>query len=628
MELTTSSDLDQRPEKHTPKIRIGLRGKLILLLITLSCGTLALFMSVTIHEYRDDKQLFILDSSLSVVKAESELVQKQCDALVSRMKSFLPALDVSSSAHQEAQTEFDGQNEFSAVYSYKKAESGWTVVSSLKKPAINEQVIPATGFLDRTVALGFALSSPVASAGGANGGDRHWIAVRLHARNSSGDYVVAGLVDNQFVKRSSSLVTENMVIATAEGEIVDSSRSTYLKTLGDKTSPLLKGVIAELKSSSGVKDLELAGGAHALIAVAPIEVGDLYLAALTPSELAFAAAKMMAVKGMLFFLALAFFVTGLSIILGSKVTAALNRLVGATEEISQGNFDIQLDPSSQDEVGMLTANFNSMVSEIKRLIHETIEKSRMESELRTARTVQANLFPQNNFRSGWAQICGYYEPASECSGDWWYYFEINNRLYVFIGDATGHGVAAALVTSAAKSASNLMFEFPELPLEVLARFFNRAIYETSHGQVAMTFIIGCLDQITGRFEYINASHEAPFVLRNTAKPVDRKQIEILGASPGQRMGENENSQYLASSIQLAAGDRLFFFTDGVTDIADPAGNLFGERRLTATITKAFNKSESIEATVSGLATQFSEFRNGTPLADDCTYFVLEYKAAA
>lgn len=120
---------------------------------------------------------------------------------------------------------------------------------------------------------------------------------------------------------------------------------------------------------------------------------------------------------------------------------------------------------------------------------ETAEKARMESELQTAKTVQETLFPafQNTFEN--LQIAGHYEPASECGGDWWYYYKTNNKIILCIGDATGHGAPAALITSAARSAASVT-ENLNLEAHQIMHYLNKAIYDVSRGRVMMDFFSG------------------------------------------------------------------------------------------------------------------------------------------
>ena len=198
-----------------------------------------------------------------------------------------------------------------------------------------------------------------------------------------------------------------------------------------------------------------------------------------------------------------------------------------------------------------------MAAEIKRLLSETAEKARMESELKTAQVVQSTLFPTGDLVHSDLEIRGFYQSASECGGDWWFYSEVGSKVYFWIGDATGHGVPAALVTSAAKSAAGILEKFPDLPLDRVMELFNSAIYGTSHGTVMMTFFLGCFDRDSMQFEYCNASHDPPFLMRpQEGKKLKKKDLTPLMEKIGKRLGETPDSQYEKVSIDLSPGDRI------------------------------------------------------------------------
>src|SRR5690606_35511909 len=109
-----------------------------------------------------------------------------------------------------------------------------------------------------------------------------------------------------------------------------------------------------------------------------------------------------------------------------------------------------------DEVGGLAQGFNFMAGEVSRLMEETKEAARMEGELETVRLVQETLFPEPVKRVGDFHLAGHFEPASECGGDWWHYCKVGDKLFIWIGDATGHGAPSAMVTSAAKAAATII----------------------------------------------------------------------------------------------------------------------------------------------------------------------------
>src|SRR5690606_10878260 len=144
----------------------------------------------------------------------------------------------------------------------------------------------------------------------------------------------------------------------------------------------------------------------------------------------------------------------------NTLTSAIRNLAEATSKVMDGDFSVRVEPKSGDEIGALAQSFNKMTEEVSRLMEKTAENARMEAELKTAHTVQATLFPQNEAHLGPIAIYGKSEPASECGGDWWHCSHIGNKVYGWIGDATGHGVPAALLTSAARAVASVIEGIP------------------------------------------------------------------------------------------------------------------------------------------------------------------------
>src|SRR6185437_15106075 len=163
--------------------------------------------------------------------------------------------------------------------------------------------------------------------------------------------------------------------------------------------------------------------------------------------------------------------------------------------------------------------------EVDRLVSEKSEKARLETELEMVNTIQEKLFPERRKRIGNFQIESYYESATEAGGDWFHYSMIDQKLYLWIGDATGHGAAAALITAAAKATSAVLEGTPgEKSPGLMLSTMNHAIHETSKGSVLMTFFLAEIDVQTGVGRYSNASHEFPFLVprQDVLKKTDLK----------------------------------------------------------------------------------------------------------
>ena len=89
---------------------------------------------------------------------------------------------------------------------------------------------------------------------------------------------------------------------------------------------------------------------------------------------------------------------------------------------------------------------------------------------------------------------------------------------------------------------------------------------------------------------------------------------------GKRLGETPDSQYEKVSIDLSPGDRIIFYTDGVTELNNSEGDMWGERQFARLILQSFNDGESLQDSMKTLGENIKSFRNGHPLHDDVTYF--------
>jgi sigma-B regulation protein RsbU (phosphoserine phosphatase) len=378
----------------------------------------------------------------------------------------------------------------------------------------------------------------------------------------------------------------------------------------------------EKKVSFGTDLLKSQSGKEFLGSFAQLNHANLFVVSFVDKQEALNAVVVLVRKSAIFFLMLLCVTTIVALIGSGSITKAITKLVEATKKVAEGEFDIKVEVKSRDEVGSLADSFNAMAAEVSRLMLETAEKARMEGELKTAQTVQETLFPEANHDFKDFRVSGHYEPASECGGDWWHYCKVENKVYLWIGDATGHGAPAALITSAAKSAATIIERLNVEPAHAL-RLMNRAIYDVSKGKIMMTFFLASYDSVTKKLLYSNASHEAPFLIKKTEGKLLKKNLIPLNEVNNPRLGQAIDTEYEQTEIQLDEGDRILFYTDGIPDINNQKNEAWGERNFLKSILKNSTDFPPILDTMQGMVKDFSEFRQGTSLIDDITFFMCE-----
>lgn len=267
---------------------------------------------------------------------------------------------------------------------------------------------------------------------------------------------------------------------------------------------------------------------------------------------------------------------------------------------------------------------NRLSQEYAAQLAAAVENMRMGKELLIAKTVQDTLFPGTPYHSEGIEIFGHYSSASECSGDWWHFHETNEALTLWIGDATGHGVSAALITSAARAVAAVL-ESSELlqPSEALCTL-NRAIYQTSKGQIMMTFFMASLHKRTKILTYANASHEPIFLIRKDPNQ-GKTELIALDKIRDPRLGEVHTQTFSQAEVQLEAGDFLFAYTDGLTGLINPRGRTWGELGLIKSLRKIVGENpKSAQELSEKIVAEYQSFKKDAKLPDDVTLFSLHF----
>jgi len=279
--------------------------------------------------------------------------------------------------------------------------------------------------------------------------------------------------------------------------------------------------------------------------------------------------------------------TVLAILQGLSISRPIKQLAYKADQIAHGDLSTRAEVTSTDEIGVLGQSFNHMADQITVLLEETAAKAHIEKELEVARKIQEALVaPNTPVEVGPLQVAGYCQAASQCGGDWWSWYQLGpDRLLVVIGDVTGHGVPAAMITATAKAACDVArSEHGErLSAQQLLGILNYAIHESGHQQFMMTCFAAILDTSTWTLTGSNAGHQAPYLYR--AAPRARDEFQVLASRPGDRLGDHVPAKLGNMQHDLKSGDVLVWYTDGVTECVNAEHQQYGEKRLRAAIRK-------------------------------------------
>jgi sigma-B regulation protein RsbU (phosphoserine phosphatase) len=274
--------------------------------------------------------------------------------------------------------------------------------------------------------------------------------------------------------------------------------------------------------------------------------------------------------------------------------------------------DVRLLKSVAAQTGLALENANLLQT----VADEVAKRERLNREVEIAREVQERLFPQKLPVIAGLDYAGHCRPALGVGGDYYDFLALpKGNLGIAIGDVSGKGIAAALMMASLQA--SLRSEATRAPENLAAAVanVNRLVYEASASNRYATFFYGQYDPAQGKFDFVNAGHNAPMLLHqgNGGK--------VTRLEPGGTViGLIEDAQYQQGSVSISPGDLLVAFTDGISEAMNLGDEEWGEDRLLDSIRGCQAKTAQglLEHVFAG-ATQFA----GTaPQHDDMTLVVL------
>lgn len=602
--------------------QFSIRYKILLLLTTITSVALVSFVFMATKIFKEDKMAYVFDSTSNLSGTLAGQIKNQLNSVLIASKPLFEEYLSQRRFSQVSETLFKNDQLTDAIFVYETNRD----FSKVEKKSVIEksQGLADEAELEVYTQLTQNKNSLVNSDKFVSqlSKDSRLVLIQKAENKDSQNllFFVLLLRLSEIEEMFKNSLAQKLYLIDGQGKILFGSEGQVGQNLTQLLQ--LKFLSNPQKSAQSVEVTEDVKKQPVLVSYSKVGFSDLYVISSVLQKNALSALDVLFRKSFIFFVLLISLTVMVSLLATGQLTKALTSLFDATKKVSEGQFDIQVKVKSNDEVGALADNFNLMAAEVSRLLGQTAEKARMENELKTAQTVQETLFPQAYSQLGPLEVAGFYEPASECGGDWWHYCQVGNKIFFWIGDATGHGAPSALLTSAAKSASSIIERLNVSPGQAM-ELLNRCIYDVSRGRLMMTFFIGAYDITTKELTYSNASHEAPFLIKKSDEALKKKSLIPLNEVNSPRLGQARETKYAESKVQIDPGDLVFFYTDGIPDIRNAATEAWGEREFVKCIVSSNKDYPSAQDSVKRFSTSFQEYRQGSTLVDDVTFFVVK-----
>jgi serine phosphatase RsbU (regulator of sigma subunit) len=268
----------------------------------------------------------------------------------------------------------------------------------------------------------------------------------------------------------------------------------------------------------------------------------------------------------------------------------------------------------EDDLYVLTAVANVAAVKIEnvRLLEESLEKRRMEEDMRRAAEIQRGLLPTTPPEVRGYGLVGSNRPCRTVGGDYYDFAVHEGTLLLALGDVSGKGTGAALLMTVLRAAARGHWADGS-PSEAMARINKTVCQNVTEGKY-VTFFLARLDPPTGRLAYVNAGHNAPLLIHVSGE------VEPLEAG-GMVLGMFDSVPYDEGVVEMKSGDTLVIFSDGVSETFDNAGDEFGAARLIQVARDGRELSAS--AVQDAILAELDRFAAGAKITDDRTTIVLK-----
>ena len=284
-------------------------------------------------------------------------------------------------------------------------------------------------------------------------------------------------------------------------------------------------------------------------------------------------------------------------------------------QITKGNLDVMVNVRENEEFSSLSDDINSTVATLKHYIAEAA--ARIDKELVFAKMIQLSSLPSVFPKRDDFDIYAMMDTAKEVGGDFYDFYMLDEETLGFImADVSGKGIPAALFMMTAKS---IIKGYAERGFEVneILTNANEELCEGNDADMFVTAWMGIMNVKTGHVSFVNAGHNPPLICRAGGT------FEYLKTKADLAVAFLDGTIYTKQEITLQPGDKIYLYTDGVTEATDANTQLYSEERLRDTLNR--NPDESVKQRCNTILADVEKFVGEAEQFDDITMMSLLYK---
>jgi sigma-B regulation protein RsbU (phosphoserine phosphatase) len=303
------------------------------------------------------------------------------------------------------------------------------------------------------------------------------------------------------------------------------------------------------------------------------------------------------------------FVTCIAFFTSRASTRRVMKIVGAFKRLAQGDFSVRLNFRLKDERNLMITTFNEIVPKLE-------EHLRMSTALGVAQEVQQSLLPKDDPTLQGFDISGSSVYCDETGGDYYDFIKIDqDRLAVVVGDVSGHGVSSALLMATARALVMLRASMPGQAAGIINDVNKQLSLDTYQTGNFMTFFYCELTWAQRKVCWVRAGHDPALLYDSNTGEFD----ELKGH--GLALGVDYTFEYEEFDRTLAPGQIVLIGTDGIWEMHNESGEIFGKDRLKEIIQR--NASSTAKEIIAAIYDALNRYRGTRQPEDDITMVVIK-----
>lgn len=308
-------------------------------------------------------------------------------------------------------------------------------------------------------------------------------------------------------------------------------------------------------------------------------------------------------------------------LLGGYIVSPVKKIINTIEKIGKGEFNVYIGVKRKDEIGRIAREIEKMSSELARAQKEIMEKERIKRDMEIAKEIQKALIPSFIPEIPEYEIEFFYKPAFFVSGDYIDIIKIPlDRYFIILGDVSGKGAGSSILMGMVKMNTISLSKGITTPKSFLISLYS-SMRDLIPEEMFITLVV-CILEKDGSIYFSSAGHYPPLIYKFSQNKFEEIKMESLPLGFSFLNISEFADSIKEIKIKIEKGDVFMIYTDGLIDLENEYGEIFGEERIKNIILSSPNGVSNIKKKI---IKEMDLFKGEREIKDDVSFLIIGKK---